>query len=56
MDFNEVFIDEPRKDYIQLQNQIIDLLSNNNYSISEARGLFYSIIKTLERFMVINNY
>lgn len=55
MDFNKVFIDEAKNNSIQLREQIIDLLSDNNYSISEARGLFYSIIEELERYMVINN-
>lgn len=51
----EVFVDCPAKQYIESQKQIINLLHENNYSISESRGLFKSIIELLERSMPITN-
>lgn len=51
----EIFVDCPTSQYIESQKQIINLLHENNYSISEARGLFKSIIELLERSMPITN-
>ncbi len=51
----EIFIDCPTEQYNELQKQIINLLYENNYSISQARGLFKNTIELLERFMPITN-
>lgn len=51
----DIFIDYPTQQYIELQKKIINLLHENNYSISQARGLFKSTIEILERFMPITN-
>ncbi|WP_143321625.1 hypothetical protein [Clostridium sp. HBUAS56010] len=37
------------------KRKIIDLLSRSNYSISETRGVFASIIEQLERFMPVTS-
>lgn len=50
-----VFIDYPTVQHTEIQNKIINLLHENNYSISQARGLFKSTIEMLERFMPITN-
>lgn len=50
-----VFIDCPTVQYTEIQNKIINLLQENNYSISQARGLFKNTIEMLERFMPITN-
>lgn len=50
-----IFVDYPKEQYIESQKQIINLLHENKYSISEARGLFKSIIELLERSMPITN-
>lgn len=50
-----VFVDCPKEQYTEIQKQIINLLHENNYSISQARGLFKSTIEMLERFMPITN-
>ena len=55
MEFKEIYVDEPINNSIELRNQIITLLSENDYSISEARGLFNGVIQTLERYMKIKN-
>lgn len=49
----DVFIDCPTEQCPEIQKQIINILHENNYSISQARGLFKSIIELLERFMPI---
>lgn len=51
----DIFVDFPTEKYEEIQKQIINLLQENNYSISQARGLFKSIIEMLERFMPITN-
>lgn len=50
-----VFIDYPTVQHTEIQNKIINLLHENNYSISQTRGLFKSTIEMLERFMPITN-
>lgn len=50
-----VFIDCPTVQHTEIQKKIINLLQENNYSISQARGLFKSTIEILERFMPITN-
>lgn len=51
----DVFVDYPTEKYIESQKKIVKLLQENNYSISQARGLFKSIIEILERSMPITN-
>lgn len=51
----EVFIDYSTEQFTEIQKTIINLLHENNYSISQARGLFKSTIEMLERFMPITN-
>jgi len=50
-----IYVDCPPEQYPEIQKQIINLLHENNYSISQARGLFKSTIEMLERFMPITN-
>lgn len=50
---NELVIDIPRNNGNELSKQIIKLLSENNYSIAQTRGLFRSILYDLEMYMPI---
>lgn len=50
-----MYVDCPTEQCPEIQKQIINILHENNYSISQARGLFKSTIEMLERFMPITN-
>lgn len=48
-----LIVDVPRKNGNELSKQIIKLLSENNYSLAQVRGLFEGILYDLERYMPI---
>lgn len=50
---NELVMDIPRNNGNELSKQIIKLLSENNYSVAQTRGLFKSILYDLEMYMPI---
>lgn len=50
---NELVTDVPRNNGNELSKQIIKLLSENNYSVAQTRGLFKSILYDLEMYMPI---
>lgn len=50
---NELVTDIPRNNGNELSKQIIKLLSENNYSVAQTRGLFKSILYDLEMYMPI---
>lgn len=49
-----ILVDEPKENSNELQKQIVNLLSENKYTISQTRGLFENILNELERFMPIS--
>ena len=48
-----LIVDAPRENGNELSKQIIKLLSENNYSLAQVRGLFESILYDLERYMPV---
>lgn len=52
---DNILVDEPKENSIELQKEIINLLSKNNYSLSQTRGLFEHILNNLERFMPVTD-
>lgn len=52
---NENYIDIPfsEQNRGKVENTIINLLSKNNFSLSQTRGIFMSIIERFERYMPV---
>lgn len=48
-----LIVDVPRNNGNELSKQIIKLLSENNYSLAQIRGLFEGILYDLEKYMPI---